>query len=111
MSRIGKTLKRSTLLLASAAALVLGLAAARPADARVNFNIHILAGAPAFQVIPGTAVYYGDNYDCDVYRYSGQYYACEGDSWYRSGSCDRGFRPIAYGAVPRVVLQVSFGGH
>jgi hypothetical protein len=111
MSIRGKARRVASVLLVSAAALAVSLAAPRPAAARVNLNINFFAGPPAFSAVRGTPVYYTDQLDCDLYRYGNDYYACQDGLWYRSRRLPGRFQPIAAYAVPRIVLDVSFGGY
>src|SRR5204862_8285398 len=102
--------KRSSRLVAGALGLVVGLGAARPAAARVNLNVSLTAWAPSFGAVPGTSVYYSGASGCDMYRYSGSYYACDNGAWYSCNQYPGRFRPISVRSVPRAVIQVSFGG-
>ena len=104
-------------LLAACAALVLLVAPGPKASAaNVSFSLRIgdpyrgpslaFATEPDIVVIPGTRVYYIDDYDYDIYRYGSYWYYYYDGGWYRSVDYDGPFYFISYESVPYSIRYV-----
>ena len=104
-------------LLAACAALVLLVAPGpRASAANVSFSLRIgdpypgprlaFVEQPDIVVIPGTRVYYIDDYDYDIYRYGSYWYYCYDGGWYRSVDYDGPFFFISYESVPYSIRYV-----
>jgi hypothetical protein len=62
---------------------------------------------PDYVVVPGTQVYYVDDYyDRDLYRYGSWYYMVDDGYWYRARSYRGPFIRIDYRSVPRQFAYV-----
>jgi len=104
-------------LLAACAALTLLLAPGPKASAaNVSFSLRIgdpypgpslaFVQQPDIVVIPGTRVYYIDDYDYDLYRYGNYWYYYYDGGWYRSVDYDGPFYFISYVSVPYSIRYV-----
>ena len=96
------------------AALLLGAAAAGPAQAQlsvrmglpsVSIGIH-LGGYPDFVSVPGYPVYYAPRSDQNVFFYDGLYWVLVDDQWYASDWFDGPWDAVDSYAVPVFVLRV-----
>jgi hypothetical protein len=110
-------MKRILMMMAALASLAF-VAAPSPALARTSFGISVNIGdpyrgasfrfrsAPDLVLIPGTRVYFADNYDdyygCDVYRYGSWWYLVDDGYWYRSRGYSGPFYAIDDDYVPSV---------
>src|SRR5262249_31166230 len=61
---------------------------------------------PDIVLIPGTRVYYIDDYDYDLYRFGGYWYYYYGGGWYRAADYDGPFYFISYTSVPYSIRVV-----
>lgn len=104
-------------LLAACAALTLLLAPGPKASAaNVSFSLRIgdpyrgpslaFVREPDIVVIPGTRVYYIDDYDYDLYRYGNYWYYYYDGGWYRSVDYDGPFYFISYVSVPYSIRYI-----
>jgi hypothetical protein len=105
-------------LLAALAVFALWLAPVPKASAATSFSFSLRIGDPyigpqlAFYdqpdvvVIPGTRVYYIDDYDYDLYRYGNYWYYYWNGGWYRSIDYDGPFYFISYVSVPYSIRYV-----
>ena len=105
-------------LLAALAVFALWLASVPKVSAATSFSFSLRAGDPyigpqvAFYdqpdvvVIPGTRVYYIDDYDYDLYRYGNYWYYYWNGGWYRSVDYDGPFYFISYVSVPYSIRYV-----
>ena len=110
---------------AAFAAFVLLLSPGPKASAATSFSFSLRIGDPyigpslAFYeqpdvvVIPGTRVYYVEDYDYDLYRYGSYWYYCWNGGWYRSLDYDGPFYFIGYQSVPYAIryVPVSYRHH
>jgi hypothetical protein len=92
--------------------LILAMGVAPSAQARTSISVGLnfgdrydgpdlyWRGSPAVAVIPGTQVYYVQNYDYDVYRYGRYWYYNTGNAWYRSRSYRGPWIYVGYRSVP-----------
>jgi len=105
-------------LLAALAVFALWLAPVPKASAATSFSFSLSIGDPyigpqlAFYdqpdvvVVPGTRVYYIDDYDYDLYRYGNYWYYYWNGGWYRSVDYDGPFYFISYVSVPYSIRYV-----
>ena len=105
-------------LLAALAVFALWLAPVPKASAATSFSFSLSIGDPyigpqlAFYdqpdvvVVPGTRVYYIDDYDYDLYRYGHYWYYYWNGGWYRSVDYDGPFYFISYVSVPYSIRYV-----
>src|SRR5690349_3323146 len=105
-------------LLAAFAALALLFAPGPKVSAATSFSFSLRVGDPyigpqlAFYeepdvvLIPGTRVYYVDDYDYDLYRYGNYWYYYWNGGWYRSYDYDGPFYFISYQSVPYTIRYV-----
>ncbi|HEX5030296.1 MAG TPA: hypothetical protein VFX78_02420 [Candidatus Eisenbacteria bacterium] len=103
---------------AAFAAFVLLFAPGPKASAATSFSFSLRIGDPyigprlAFYeqpdvvLIPGTRVYYVDDYDYDLYRYGNYWYYCWNGGWYRSVDYDGPFYFIGYQSVPYSIRYI-----
>jgi len=61
---------------------------------------------PRMYVIPGTRVYYARDFDYDVYRYGGYYWAFDEGRWYRASSYRGPWIYVRARTVPRAIYAV-----
>lgn len=109
-------MKRSFLLAACAALALLLAPGPKASAASVSISLRIgdpyrgprlaFASRPDIVVIPGTRVYYVDDYDYDLYRYGGYWYYYYEGGWYRSADYDGPFYFISYVSVPTSIRYV-----
>lgn len=109
-------MKHSSLLVACAALALLLAPGPRASAANVSISLRIgdpyrgprlaFASRPDFVLIPGTRVYYVDDYDYDLYRYGGYWYYYYDGGWYRSVDYDGPFYFISYVSVPTSIRYV-----
>jgi hypothetical protein len=104
--------------LAALAAVVLLVAPGPKASAATSFSFSLRIGDPyigprlAFYeqpdvvLIPGTRVYYIDDYDYDLYRYGNYWYYYWNGGWYRSVDYDGPFYFISYQSIPYSIRYV-----
>ena len=110
-------MKRTLMIAAALASLALVTAPSASQAASVGFSVRIgdpyrgaslhFRSEPDYVVIPGTQVYYVDDYyDSDLYRYGGWYYLVDDGYWYRARSYRGPFIRIDYRSVPRQFVYV-----
>ena len=92
--------------------LVLATGVAPSAQARTSISVGLNFGdrydgpdlywreRPALVVVPGTSIYYVQNYDYDVYRYGRYWYYNTDNRWYRSRSYRGPWIYVGYRSVP-----------
>jgi hypothetical protein len=110
---------KRTLMIAAALASLAFVTAPSPTQAAtsVGFSVRIgdpyrgaairFRSEPDYVVVPGTQVYYIDDYyDRDFYRYGGWYYMVDDGYWYRARSYRGPFLRIDYRSVPRQFTYV-----
>jgi hypothetical protein len=61
---------------------------------------------PDIVVVPGTRVYYVEDYDYDLYRYGSYWYYNYDGAWYRARRYNGPFVYVGYRSVPRAVAYV-----
>jgi len=100
------------LLIATACLGLLLSAGAQSAQARTSVSIGLNFGDrydgpdlywrdyPAVAVVPGTRIYYVQDYDYDVYRYGRYWYYNTDNRWYRSRSYRGPWIYVGYRSVP-----------
>jgi hypothetical protein len=105
-------------LLAALAVFALWLAPVPKASAATSFSFSLRIGdpyigpslafysAPDVVLIPGTPVYYIDDYDYDLYSYGNYWYYYWNGGWYRSVDYDGPFYFISYQSVPYPIRYV-----
>ena len=114
--------RKFTLLSIAAVALAAMIGVSPPAQARTNVDVDLFfrtgspshGGAiyvdfdsrPEFVRIPSSRVRYVRGSDCDVYYYSGWYYAYDDGYWFRSRDWDGPWFTVRYSYVPRQVIYV-----
>ena len=110
-------MKRTLMIAAALASLALVTAPSASQAASVGISVRIgdpyrgaslhFRSEPDYVVIPGTQVYYVDDYyDSDLYRYGGWYYLVDDGYWYRARSYRGPFIRIDYRSVPRQFVYV-----
>lgn len=110
---------KRTLMIAAALASLAFVTAPSPTQAAtsVGFSVRIgdpyrgaairFRSEPDYVVVPGTQVYYIDDYyDRDFYRYGAWYYMVDDGYWYRARSYRGPFIRIDYRSVPRQFTYV-----
>jgi hypothetical protein len=94
-------------------ALMAPLSGARAADVSVSLRIGdryrgsdvYFRSEPRVVVVPGTRVYYVQDYDYDMYRYGRFWYMNSGGNWYRSRTYRGPWIYVGYRSVP---VQISY---
>jgi hypothetical protein len=109
---------KRTLMIAAALASLAFVSAPSPSQAAsVGFSVRIgdpyrgaslrFRSEPDYVVVPGTQVYYVDDYyNQDLYRYGGWYYMVDDGYWYRARSYRGPFIRIDFRTVPRQFAYV-----
>lgn len=112
-----ETMKRTLMIAAALASLAFVSAPSPSQAASVGFSVRIgdpyrgaslrFRSEPDYVVVPGTQVYYVDDYyDQDLYRYGGWYYVVDDGYWYRARSYRGPFIRIDFRTVPRQFAYV-----
>ncbi|HEU4764404.1 MAG TPA: hypothetical protein VFT93_01995 [Candidatus Eisenbacteria bacterium] len=110
-------MKRTLMIAAALASLAFVSAPSSSQAASVGFSVRIgdpyrgaalhFRSEPDYVVVPGTQVYYVDDYyDRDLYRYGSWYYMVDDGYWYRARSYRGPFIRIDYRSVPRQFAYV-----
>lgn len=110
-------MKRTLMIAAALATLAFATAPGPAQAASVGFSVRIgdpyrgaalhFRSEPDYVVIPGTQVYYVDDYyDQDLYRYGSWWYMVDDGYWYRARSYRGPFIRIDYRSVPRQFTYV-----
>ena len=109
-------MKHRSLLTACAALTLLLAPGPKASAANVSFSLQIgdpyrgprlaFVQEPDIVVIPGTRVYYIDDYNYDLYRYGNYWYYYYDGGWYRSADYDGPFYFISYQSVPYSIRYV-----
>jgi hypothetical protein len=103
---------RRLLIATACLGLLLSVGVAPSAQARTNISVGLNFGdrydgpdlywrsEPRLVVVPGTRIYYVQNYDYDVYRYGRYWYYNSDGRWYRSRSYRGPWIYVGYRSVP-----------
>jgi hypothetical protein len=95
-------------------ALTLSAPPSSAADISINLRVGdpyrgprlVFQSEPRLVVVPGSRVYYVQNYDYDVYRYGSYWYYTYDGGWYRARRYDGPYVYVGVQSVPRSVAYV-----
>jgi hypothetical protein len=114
--KAGLIMKHRSLLAACAALTLLLAPGPKASAANVSFSLRIgdpyrgpslaFVEQPDIVVIPGTRVYYVDDYNYDLYGYGNYWYYYYDGGWYRSADYDGPFYFIGYQSVPYSIRYI-----